>query len=305
MSDLSATTETDPYRLPRAVIPSRYELTVEPDLTAFTFAGSCATTVEVVEAVTAIVLNAIELDLTKAWLVGADGSSHEAERIELDEATERASLHFADPIRPGTWVLYTTFTGTLNDQLHGFYRSTFTDTDGVEQVIATTQFEATDARRAFPCWDEPDLKAVFAITLVVDSDLTAVSNAAEVSRSTSDEGKHVVRFADTMVMSTYLVAFIVGPLDATDPVDVSGTPLRVVYPRGKGHLTGFALEVGAVLPRLLRRLLRGRPTRPTRSTWWRCPTSPSAPWRTWAASPSARPCCWSSRRRSPSPSSRT
>ncbi len=149
------------------------------------------------------------------------------------------------PSTPGTWALHTEFTGILNDKLHGFYRSTFTDDDGVDQVIATTQFEATDARRAFPCWDEPDFKAVFGITLAVPAELTAVSNAAEVSRSPRDDGKHVVRFADTMSMSTYLVAFIVGPLDITDPVDVDGTPLRIVYPVGKGHLTGYALEVGA------------------------------------------------------------
>src|SRR5690606_33692941 len=122
-------------------------------------------------------------------------------------------------------------------------RSTFTDRDGVEQVIATTQFQATDARRAFPCWDEPEAKAVFAVTLVVDEDLTALSNAAEVGRTARDGGKVAVRFADTMVMSSYLVAFIVGPLDVTDPVDVDGTPLRVAYPRGKGHLTAWALDV--------------------------------------------------------------
>ena len=132
----------------------------------------------------------------------------------------------------------------LNDKLKGFYRSTFVDTAGEQQVIATTQFEATDARRAFPCRDEPDLKAVFGITLVVDGDLAAVSNAAEIGRTPRDDGKVAVQFADTMKMSTYLVAFIVGPLDVTPPVDVNGTPLRVVYPRGKGHLTDYALDVG-------------------------------------------------------------
>ncbi len=83
---------------------------------------------------------------------------------------------------------------------------------------------------------------------IVADDLFAVSNAAELSRTRARcrRADDVVRFADTMVMSTYLVAFIVGPLEATDPVDVDGTPLRVVYPRGKGHLTGYALEVGAV-----------------------------------------------------------
>ena len=167
--------------------------------------------------------------------------------ITLDEETERATFTFAEALPAGRATLHTGFRGLLNDKLRGFYRSTFTDADGVEQVIATTQFEATDARRAFPCWDEPAHKAAFAVTLVVDEDLFAVSNAAEISRtpSAAHPGRHEVRFADTMVMSTYLVAFIVGPLEATDPVDVDGTPLRVVYPKGKGHLTAYALEVGA------------------------------------------------------------
>jgi puromycin-sensitive aminopeptidase len=237
----------DPYRLPRTAVPTRYELVIEPDLAAFTFGGSCTTTIDVIESTDTLVLNAIELDISAASVVGADGASVAVSEIELDEADERATLRLAAPIAPGRWILTTTFTGILNDKLHGFYRSTFIDTDGVEQVIATTQFEATDARRAFPCWDEPDFKAVFAITLVVDADLTAVSNAAELSRTPLTDGtdKVEVRFADTMVMSTYLVAFVVGPLDITDPVDVDGTPLRIVFPRGKGHLTDFALEVGA------------------------------------------------------------
>ncbi len=241
----AATTAADPYRLPRTAVPSRYDLLLEPELSSSTFRGTCATTLDVVAAVDALVLNAIELELSEASVVSAAGETLVAESIELDETSERATLRFASALAVGSWTLHTTFTGILNDKLHGFYRSTFTDTDGVEQAIATTQFEATDARRAFPCWDEPDFKAVFAVTLVVDADLTAVSNAAEISRDDREDGKSVVRFADTMVMSTYLVAFIVGPLDITPPIDVDGTPLRIVYPRGKGHLTDFALEVGA------------------------------------------------------------
>ncbi len=112
-------------------------------------------------------------------------------------------------------------------------------------MLATTQMEATDARRAFPCWDEPDAKAVFGVTLVVPDDLLAISNAGEIGREPAGDGKVAVRFADTMPMSTYLVAFVVGPLVATDPVDVDGKPLRVVHPPGKEHLAGFALEVGS------------------------------------------------------------
>ncbi|HEX6786984.1 MAG TPA: M1 family aminopeptidase, partial [Acidimicrobiales bacterium] len=134
--------------------------------------------------------------------------------------------------------------GTLNDKLRGWYRSTYKDEEGNERVIATSQMQATDCRRAFPCWDEPDFKAVFAVTMVVADDLLAISNGPEVSRDARPDGRHVVRFADTMSMSTYLVAFIVGPLVATDPVDVGGVPLRLVHVPGKEALSGFGLEVG-------------------------------------------------------------
>jgi puromycin-sensitive aminopeptidase len=137
------------------------------------------------------------------------------------------------------------FRGVLNDKLKGFYRSTFVDGDGVERVIGTTQMEPADARLAFPCWDEPDLKAVFAVTLVVAEGLLAISNAAEAHRTTTDDGRVAVTFADTIPMSTYLVRFVVGPLEATEAVDVDGTPLRVVTCPGKAHLTPYALEIGA------------------------------------------------------------
>ena len=99
----------------------------------------------------------------------------------------------------------------LNDQLHGFYRSTYTDDEGASHTIATTQFESTDARRAFPCFDEPALKATFATTLIVEDGLLAVSNTAETGRESLEDGRVRVSFATTMPMSTYLVAFVVGP----------------------------------------------------------------------------------------------
>ncbi len=145
----------------------------------------------------------------------------------------------------GPATLHLAFTGILNDKLRGFYRSTFTDDAGVEHVIATTQMESTDARRAFPCFDEPEFKATFEITLVVDDHLGAYSNSPVAEEIAEPGGAKRVHFAPTMVMSTYLVAFVVGPLEHTDPVDVDGVPLRVVHPLGKGHLTAFALEVGA------------------------------------------------------------
>src|SRR5207253_10757245 len=122
---------------------------------------------------------------------------------------------------------------------------TLRDQRGTEHLNTTTQSEAPDARRAFPCWDEPDFKATFEVTLIVDDDLTAVSNARVVEETDLANGKRQVEFAETMPMSTYLVAFVVGPFEATAPVDVDGVPLRVVTSPGRLGLTDFALETGA------------------------------------------------------------
>ena len=235
-------TEAD-YRLPRSVIPNHYAITLEPDLEAATFAGEVVIDVDVVEPVVEIVLNAIELEIVSAEVVV--GGRTMVPKVTLDEANERLTLALDYSIPVGPASIRISFTGILNDNLHGFYRSTYTDPDGESKTIATTQFEATDARRAFPCWDEPDLKATYTVTLIVDDDLLAVSNSAEVSRMKLDSGKVKVQFATTMKMSTYLVAFIVGDLEATDPVDVDGTPLRIIAPPGNMNLTLFALDMGA------------------------------------------------------------
>ena len=231
-------------RLPRTVLPQRYDLTLQPDLDEATFSGRVEVAVEVLEPVDEIVLNAAELEVGEAWLERADGTCFDA-GVSLDDEAQRLVLTLDSQLEPGDWTVHIRFAGVLNDRLRGFYRSTFTDDDGDERTIATTQFEATDARRAFPCWDEPEHKAVFAVTLVVPQDLTALSNASVVGEEPAGGGLRAVRFADTIRMSTYLVAFVVGPLEVTDPVDVDGVALRVAHPPGKGNLTDYALDVGA------------------------------------------------------------
>ena len=232
----------DRYRLPRSVTPSRYDLTIKPDLEAATFSGTEAVVVDVHERIDELVVNAVDLAIDNGWLSNAVGVRIEVSGVAFDEELQRATLGLADPADPGVWTLNLAFRGELNDQLHGFYRSTYADDDGLIHTIATTQFEAADARRAFPCWDEPDLKAVFAITLVVPEGLAAISNGPEVEREDVGGGKIRVRFDDTMSMSTYLVAFVVGRLEVSDPVDADGVPIRVVYVPGKGHLARFALD---------------------------------------------------------------
>jgi puromycin-sensitive aminopeptidase len=233
------------HRLPRTVTPSRYELTIEPDLAEGTFRGAEDVRITVHEPVREIVLNAVDLQIEAGRLTNGNGTKLDVSEISLDRANERARVLLSEPATPGEWTLHLEFTGVLNERLVGFYPSTYTDAEGRTRVIATTHFEATDARRAFPCWDEPDLKAVFAVTLVVEDGLVALSNTPEVGREAAGDGKVAVRFDDTIPMSTYLVAWVVGPLELTEAVDVDGVPLRVAHVPGKGHLVDFAIEIGA------------------------------------------------------------
>ena len=239
----------DPYRLPMTVTPEHYELAIAPDLEACRFEGTAAIRVTVHEPASAVVLNAAELELHSAVAIDASGRRQEA-AISLDEELERATLAFGSPLAPGEGNLTLIYTGCINDRLRGFYRSTYTDADGNERVIATTQFESADARRAFPCWDEPSLKATFQVSLLVPEGLTALSNTA-VARTRPAGGGAWADFEPTMKMSTYLVAFVVGPLVTTDPVMVDGVPLRVACVPGREHLTAFALEIGAHALRFL------------------------------------------------------
>jgi puromycin-sensitive aminopeptidase len=228
-------------RLPRAVRPVRYDLTIEPDLTASVFTGDVAITLDVHEPTRTVVCNARDLDLATASVV-QQGTTIPAS-IVVEAMEERVTFQFERDLAPGEAVLHCAFTGKLHDDLVGFYRSRYVDAGGVERTIAATQFEATHARRAFPCFDEPDLKAVFASTLVVDADLLVLSNTSEVSRDDVEGGKVRVQFADTMPMSTYLVAFVVGPLELTDAQFVRDVPVRVAHVPGKAHLTQWPLEV--------------------------------------------------------------
>ena len=243
--------QPNPHRLPRSVIPSRYDVRVEPDFEQFTFTGAVRIEVEADQPVNEIVLNAIELDIAAVTLTVEGGTVLEGS-VEYQTDLERAVICLNGTAPTGAGVLRLDFTGILNDQLHGFYRSTFTDIDGQPQVIATTQFEATDARRAFPCWDEPDFKAVFGITLVVPDHLMAVSNSPEISRTEAGDGRVAITYADTISMSTYLVAFVIGDFEATAEVDVDGVAVRVVAPRGKLHLTDYALECAVFCLRYFR-----------------------------------------------------
>ncbi len=231
------------YRLPRGVTPHAYRLRLEPDLEAATFSGRVSIDVEVSGVAREVTLNSLDLELADASAVLADGRRLPA-AVTIDAETERATLRFDQEIAERV-ELEISFSGVLNDLLVGFYRSTCTDTDGVEQPIATTQFAITDGRRAFPCFDEPALKATFEVTVAVAPGLAAFSNSPVAAESTLPDGRRELRFAPTMKMSTYLVALSVGPFEQSVVIDVDGVPLSVVCTPGKEHLGAFALEIGA------------------------------------------------------------
>ena len=234
----------NPYRLNRNVTPAAYRIFLTPDLDAATFAGRVEIDVTISESASSFTLHAIELALGAAT-VSAGGTTLRSSEPTFDETYETATFSFHDPLPAGAATVEIAFTGILNDQLHGFYRSTFVDSSGTTHTIATTQFEHSDARRAFPCWDEPSFKATYQVNLTVPSHLAAYSNSPELSNTDLANGQRTVSYAPTMKMSTYLVAFIVGPFEETPALDVDGTPLRIVFPVGKAHLTDLALESGA------------------------------------------------------------
>jgi puromycin-sensitive aminopeptidase len=239
----TTSTSSDAFRLPRTVEPQVYRIEIEPDVGSATFSGTVGIDVTVHEAVDQIVLNAAELAISDVEVRTASGEVIGC-TVSFADELEQVIFHPSSTLTPGPCTLTCRFTGTLNDKLRGFYRSTFTDDAGATHTIATTQFESVDARRAFPCWDEPDRKAVFEVTLTIDRDVDAYSNSPIVDIKRVGD-KNVVRFSPTMKMSTYLVAFIVGEMEATDTVDVNGVPLRVVFTPGKRQLADFALAIGA------------------------------------------------------------
>jgi puromycin-sensitive aminopeptidase len=227
------------HRLPRSVSPRRYDLVLEIDLEAATFRGEVTMALEVHEPVPTIVLHAAGLAVDAAEVAGRPAG------VRLDPDAERIELQAGAVLPAGPTAATLRFRGLIGDELRGLYRSTTTDEHGEKRTLAVSQFEAPHARRAFPCFDEPDRKAVFGITLVVAEGLTAISNSRVIADEPTDDGRRRVRFADTIPMSTYLVAFVVGDLEATEPVDVDGVPLRVVHVPGLGHLADYALDVGA------------------------------------------------------------
>ena len=229
----------NPFRLPRTIVPDHYDIRLDVDPARDTFAGEVGIDLRVLERGDHIILNTAELDIRESVL--SSGSSTIAVVDVTHDERERTTFTLETAVDPGSYRLDIAYDGIVNDQLRGLYRSVYEDADGVKHPIATSQCQPTDARRILPCWDEPDFKATFRTTMVVPDGVETYSNAAEVARERVD-GRTIVRFAPTMKMSTYLLAFVVGPFEATPPVVIRGTPIRIIVPRGNLHRTEVAME---------------------------------------------------------------
>ncbi len=234
--------------LPADVKPIRYALTLTPDLGDFTFRGDESIEIEVLEPTSTIALNSAEIAIQSCTLTLSDGSALSPVETSVNEEDETAAFRFGVELPAGRATLALEFSGELNDKLRGFYRSKYRPQDGEgESHIATTQFEATDARRAFPCWDEPALKARFQVTLLIPSDLVAVSNMPVAAEREEGDGLQRVEFAETPPMSTYLLAFVVGDLRAIEQRASDGTLIRIWATAGMEEQGRFALEVSLKL----------------------------------------------------------
>lgn len=242
-------------RLPGGVVPDHYDLTLTPELRNATFSGEERILVRVVQPTFTITLHAVEIEFLGV-MIGQNRKLQKAQ-VELDPKTETAKLTVARPLQAGAAQIHIRYNGILNSQLRGFYLS-----KGKGRNYAGSQLEATDARRAFPSFDEPALKATFAITLIVDQGDTAISNGRIVSDTpgpgagkhtlisnggiVSDTpgpgaGKHTLKFSRTPKMSAYLVALAVGDFQCQEGA-ADGVPIRICSTPDKVHLGKFALR---------------------------------------------------------------
>jgi len=190
-----------------------------------------------------VVVHAKELLISSAQFT-PEGSTKamESSEISLKVKETTATMGFEEVLPVGKGVLEIKFRGTLNDQMAGFYRSQFTDSKGVKRHLATTQFEAIDARRCFPCWDEPSRKAVFVVTLVYPATLMAISNMPPSRAEVRADGKRVEAFMPTPKMSTYLLAFCIGEFEFISGQTKGGVVARVFACPGNIAKCGYALR---------------------------------------------------------------
>jgi aminopeptidase N len=222
-------------RLPEVARPENYKLTFTPDLDKAKFEGDETIAIRVLNPTSKITLNAADIDFHNVTITG--GGMMQTAKVTPDKDKEMVVLTVEKPLAEGPATIHITYTGILNDEMRGLYLGK----DDQGRKYAASQFEATDARRAFPSFDEPDYKATFDITAVADKALVAISNQKIISDTPGPGDKHTVRFATTPKMSSYLAALVVGNFEYIEG-EADGIPIRVYSTPGKKEMGRFALE---------------------------------------------------------------
>jgi aminopeptidase N len=222
-------------RLPEVAAPDAYKLTFTPDLEKATFEGDETISIRVLKPSAEVTLNAVDIDFHEVTITS--GGSTQKAKVTPDKDKEMVVLAVEKPLAAGAATVHITYTGTLNSEMRGLYLGK----DDQGRKYAASQFEATDARRAFPSFDEPGYKATFDITAVADKGLVAISNQKIVSDTPGPGDKHTVHFATTVKLSSYLAALVVGNFEYIEG-GVDGIPIRVYSTPGKKEMGRFALE---------------------------------------------------------------
>src|SRR5437899_2306948 len=233
-----------PGKLPKEVVPTDYSIRIVPNIDALEFSGTETVKLDVRNPVHRLVLNALEMEISDASL---DGKVLPKSAIQIDRENELIILALPSELAAGNHRLAISFSGKINQQGQGLFYMRYQEQGSPavaeKKFMLGTQFEATDARRFFPCWDEPAFRARFQLTTVVPGNWVAVSNMPIESEKKIAGGKEV-RFAATPPMSSYLNVFVAGEFDLIES-RIGPTQIRVIATKGKAELGRYALEATA------------------------------------------------------------
>jgi aminopeptidase N len=234
-------------QLPRGAAPSHYAIEVTPDAANLRFTGNTVIDVTVSQTMPALVLNAADLSIGAVTLTPANGKAMKgAAKVDADAQT--VTLDFGKPLAPGNYRLAIAYAGVINQQANGLFALDYTNNEGQAKRALFTQFEAPDARRFVPSWDEPSYKATFDLTAIVPTGELAVSNMPVKSTADMGGGKTRVSFGTSPKMSTYLLFFGLGELERATKV-AGQTEVGVITGKGNSGKAQLALDASAnILP---------------------------------------------------------
>ena len=234
-------------QLPRGVSPSHYALSLVPDASASTFTGSVTITLEVAQPTASITLNAAGLVFAGATLSPAGPGAPLMPTIAVDAARQSATFTFKEALASGSYRLTLAYSGKIGSQAEGLFALDYETPNGRRRALYT-QFENSDARRMFPCWDEPAYKATFALDVTVPAAEMALSNMPSVSSTALADGRKRVSFATSPRMSTYLLFFGVGEFERATAI-ADGTQVGIVTQKGALEQGRFALDASTAVLR--------------------------------------------------------